>query len=331
MGLVFGIDEAGYGPNLGPLVITVTCWETPGPPAEADFWKSLSGVISQTAPRIAECQPDGTPRLPDRREKLHVGDSKAVYSPQRGLASLETSVLAILGCNQLNWRCLDDLWRGLGNLLPDDKCGEPWFRDERLRLPIPLVADPCRISVFAERLRAAFRESGIRLRSVRSDIVLTQRFNRLTDALGSKGALLSQATLKLLRSVWNPPEDGEVLILADKHGGRNNYHAQLVEVLDGLLPMCVNEGRDHSRYRVVDAELRFEARAERHFPVAVASMISKYVRELSMEAFNRYWRDLAPDVAPTKGYPGDAARFRDDVAQVRQELAIADASFWRAK
>jgi len=35
MGLVIGMDEAGYGPNLGPLVVTVTAWEVPGSPRDA--------------------------------------------------------------------------------------------------------------------------------------------------------------------------------------------------------------------------------------------------------------------------------------------------------
>jgi hypothetical protein len=95
--------------------------------------------------------------------------------------------------------------------------------------------------------------------------------------------------------------------------------------------MCVNEGRDHSRYRVVDAELRFEARAERYFPVAVASMVSKYVRELSMEAFNRFWREHLPEIEPTKGYLADASRFRDEIAAKQRELAIADVALWRER
>lgn len=327
MGLVFGIDEAGYGPNLGPLVITVTCWEVPGCGTEFDFWKRLKDVLTQTAPSATD-----EPRTPPRpREKLHVADSKAVYSPQKGLASLETSVLALLGCDQSGWRCVDDVWQALGGALPGDECGEPWFLAERLRLPIPLEADRERIACFAERVRTAFEREGVRLRSIRSDIVLTRRFNRMTDELGSKGAALSRTTLQLLRSVWNPPGDGRVLIVADKHGGRNNYHALLVDILDGLLPMCVKEGRDHSRYRVIDAELRFEARAERYFPVAVASMVSKYVRELSMEAFNRFWREHLPEVEPTKGYPGDSWRFRNDIAAKQQELAIADAALWRER
>jgi hypothetical protein len=30
MALLIGMDEAGYGPNLGPLVISATAWEVPG-------------------------------------------------------------------------------------------------------------------------------------------------------------------------------------------------------------------------------------------------------------------------------------------------------------
>ena len=48
MGLVFGMDEAGYGPNLGPLVITVTAWEVPGSPTKIDLWNALSAAVAKT-------------------------------------------------------------------------------------------------------------------------------------------------------------------------------------------------------------------------------------------------------------------------------------------
>ena len=48
------MDEAGYGPNLGPLVITATVWQVPGDPRKTDFWKSLEPVVSQSATKDAD-------------------------------------------------------------------------------------------------------------------------------------------------------------------------------------------------------------------------------------------------------------------------------------
>ena len=67
MGLLVGMDEAGYGPNLGPLVVTVTVWEVPGSPREFDLWRAMADVAQQT--------PSKGPL------KLQVADSKQGYSP----------------------------------------------------------------------------------------------------------------------------------------------------------------------------------------------------------------------------------------------------------
>src|SRR5688572_11296377 len=102
MAIIIGVDEAGYGPNLGPLVITATVWEVPGDPHDFDFWRALRSVISQRAPRPsrtnAAVDTSGAAVAVRRRAaRMHVADSKQVYSPARGLAPLETSVLSLLG------------------------------------------------------------------------------------------------------------------------------------------------------------------------------------------------------------------------------------------
>jgi hypothetical protein len=60
-------------------------------------------------------------------------------------------------------------------------------------------------------------------------------------------------------------------------------------------------------------------------------MVSKYLRELAMEAFNAFWAEQVPNLAPTAGYPQDAVRFRAEIAKKQLELGIEDAVLWRKK
>ena len=335
MGLVVGVDEAGYGPNLGPLVISATVWELPGDAAEFDLWQALRPVVSNRPERatkraLATSTAGRAVAVKRCAQRLHVADSKQVYSTGRGLGPLETSVLSLLGCHAA-FSTLRDLWRHVHGSIPAEDCSEAWFGGEGLALPVPLVvADERQIAGHVDRLQQQFDEAGIGLRCIASDIVLTERFNSMTNSLGSKGATLSRTTLELVRRVWNPNRDGPALIVADKHGGRSRYQGLLAEVFE-TLPLCVDERPECSRYRIGETEVRFEARAERHLPVAVASMVSKYVRELSMEAFNRFWRGHLPDLAPTKGYPTDARRFRQQIAEKQAQLGIPDTALWRER
>ena len=58
-------------------------------------------------------------------------------------------------------------------------------------------------------------------------------------------------------------------------------------------------------------------------------MTAKYLRELSMRAFNEFWRARVPNLRPTAGYPKDAHRFRKDIAAAQKELKIDDHALWR--
>ena len=329
MGLVIGMDEAGYGPNLGPLVATATVWEVPGHPRDTDFWSQFAEVCCQ-------CPEKGDTRL-------HVADSKQVYNPSRGLTSLERSVLAAFSLAGIRCGSFHELWNSLtrgeerparhpGNRRSSsrrDSEPEPWFDGDDLPLPHSArrddLADPVR------RWRDCCERSGLRLRAIRSDLVLTNRFNDLTRAADSKGLALSRISLQLLRSVWKPGEAEPAWIIADKHGGRNRYDDLLAEILDGEMIFRLREGTERSVYRVGRTEVRFQTRAEEHLPVALASMVSKYLRELAMVLFNRFWSRHVPDLKPTAGYPTDAWRFREAIAAAQQTLGIPDDVLWRER
>ena len=316
MGLLIGMDEAGYGPNLGPLVVTVTVWEVPGAPREFDLWAAMADIASQ---------------LPTREPlRLQIADSKQVYSPGKGLAALEKSVLSAL-------RLLGQVPQTLGELSADlnsqfsilNSQIPPWLigRD----LPLPTEFDTSLIGDIATKWLGCCRHAGVTLRAIRSEIVQPERFNSLVRECDNKALALSRLSLNLLRSVWNPDDAQPTLVICDKHGGRNRYDDLLAEVLDDRMVFAVGESRERSVYRVGSTELRFQMKAEANFPVALASLVCKYVRELSMQVFNQFWAEQVAGLKPTAGYPVDAARFRANIAEAQQRLGIIDDVLWRER
>jgi ribonuclease HII len=100
--------------------------------------------------------------------------------------------------------------------------------------------------------------------------------------------------------------------------------------------LAQEEGSDRSVYSILglrrDMRLVFEPRADgQYFCVALASMVSKYVRELLMFEFNRFWQQHVPGLKPTAGYPGDSARFFKEIRPALRRLHISGPMVWRRK
>lgn len=321
MPYLIGTDEAGYGPWLGPLVISSTLWWVDEPIDPAGLYKKLNKVVCPAEAR------DKTSR------RLAIGDSKALYATSTGLGALERGVLAALG---LVGRCPAD-WLDVWQMLAADSCEHlptmPWHVDYDLRLP--LAADPEDLARLVPRLTRGFEQAGVRLVAIKSRAVFPDEFNRSNEALGNKAETLSRMTIALLADTLALCEGESVIAVCDKHGGRAYYNPLLQQQFPDPLVEVHRETPQESAYRwgPDDAriEVRFHVGGERFMPTALASMTSKYLRELSMRAFNDFWCGRVRDLAPTAGYSRDARRFRDAIEPVRSQLGIAEGILWRQR
>lgn len=318
-GLCLGIDEAGYGPTLGPLTLGLAVFT--GPAAIAD--------PAQDGRPLWELLESGV-RRPGRgdAERVVVGDSKAIHKPAKGIGPLEEQALALLYAQRGE---LPGDWATLWSwLAPGEQPALPaWAAGDDLALP--RAADPEAIRRRGEALRTACAAAGIRLRYLRVRAVHEPEFNAGIAAAGNKAVALFTWVAPLLDAVWRVPLEapgGARLATCDKQGGRDRYLAMLGAAYpDAVTVRRGVEQRDCSEYTLRreerEAVIRFEAKGERHLPVAAASMLAKYARELSMELLNAFWAGAVPELRATAGYPQDAKRFLADIEAARAARGIA--------
>jgi ribonuclease HII len=130
MAILIGVDEAGYGPNYGPLCVAASAWRVDAkaeggrgrgedsegeragssPSRENSSSPNRAGAVQvlRAKPQAADLQQATAPdlykllkkcvaRSPDKAgRKIAIADSKALYSPQAGVRQLERGVLAAL-------------------------------------------------------------------------------------------------------------------------------------------------------------------------------------------------------------------------------------------
>lgn len=313
MGLVvIGIDEAGYGPLLGPLTVGfsafgVANWSE-GEPAP-DLWRLLQSGVCR--------------RATDKRGRVAIEDSKKLKLPNAStrrhpLTHLERGVLCALGVLGRSVESDASLLEHIGVRLGD----QPWYAG--VPIPMPQGSTRQQIAIAVNMLRGAIGSTGVELLDLRCEVIDEDRFNRIVDSEGTKAAATMSAIGALLRDAWKRWADGSrgsLRIVCDRQGGRIGYGPILSDAMPGVSVRTVEESSRGCRYELDSdsgrAIVLFVSEAEsRHLPVALASMTAKLVRELAMQRFNRYWNARMPELKPTAGYRQDAWRWLGDAAGV---------------
>jgi ribonuclease HII len=301
MVVLAGIDEAGFGPILGPLVVSSSVFSLPNHFLTADLWQILRKSVGETRKHLAG--------------RLLITDSKKAYSKQKGIKHLQRTVLTCLDCLGKKPTTLTEL---LTLLSPDciGRLGDyPWHRDIG---DYRLAVDSSDMAIATSVLKEDLASNGIELLGLKSCCLDVAYYNKMVGSVKNKASVLFTAVSQLIKNVFDNSESDYVQVIVDRQGGRVRYRRSLQRMFPDMELKILREGSATSSYELNSngrqMRLHFVVGADRRFlPAALASMVSKYVRELLVDNMNRYFTELIPELKPTAGYWKDGLRFIEDL------------------
>ncbi len=298
MAIVAGIDEAGFGPLLGPLIVSGVAFRVPDQRLGDSLWDTLRATCAPAPERVGR--------------RLVVADSKLVYRSRGRLAPLERTALVILaasGSRPTTWRALlDTVAPGAAGQL--DRY--PWYAASNADLPISEgVGD---IGTQSNAVRRDAQHHGVSFLGVHSEPLPEGEYNRLVRTTRNKSVVLLGLVLRVMDRIMQMVPGERLRLYVDRLGGRTHYRDALMTAAEGYELRVLEESSARSAYELIrptrTCEIEFVTGGDRrHFTVALASIYSKYLRELYMHAFNRYWSGQIDGLRPTAGYYQDAQRW----------------------
>ncbi len=305
MTILAGIDEAGYGPLLGPMVASACIFSVPQDLLKSDLWQVLSKAVSRQKQKLGG--------------RLLINDSKKVYSANAGLKHLHRTLVASIAAAVGRPAVPKTVGELLSILCPDSVPqlqDYPWYNGI-LPAALPLDEDVAVPSCVFAKTAA---ENQIQFLGFRSRFLEVAHYNRRIEQVKNKARVLFIEICSLIQTIFDTccDNDGAIQILIDRQGGRTAYAPELMRAFPDAQLTILTESEKLSSY-----QLQFGQRCIRlHFviggddkflPIALASMSAKYIRELLMLHWNQYFAQLYPNIKPTAGYWQDGQRFIQDI------------------
>jgi hypothetical protein len=286
-----------------------------------DLWKLLRSAVSHK-------------RSKDGR-KLHIADSKAVYSPSAGLSELERAVLSLAACSGAMPASLDHV---LSQTAPESLphlARHPWYTASAGE-SFPAECSPASVAIAANGLRLALKDASAEVVRYAASVVPEGQYNDLVTRTRNKASVLfTLAATHVDALVRLAGQDGAI-ILCDRQGGRSHYRHLLMDCFPDHTLTVVSETESRADYMLVRGKcvvrVSFAEKSEdQHLPTAAASMLCKYLRETMMGRFNRWWAQRVPGVEPTAGYYTDGHRFLGDIRAHLATVGVREAELVRIR
>jgi len=291
--IVVGIDENGLAPRLGMFCVTAAAFRCKKYTPQK-FWKEFksSGIVDS---------------------KLMMSSGKA----QKGKLAVLEFLRAYKNFIPKSWNeflsevsfsKLDDLRKN---------CGERnfcWVYDEEINFE----AEKPKISSEAEFL------------DVKVNFACPKIFNSAIKRTKNKLAFEVEILEDFFRFFTDKYREN-ILFLCGKVGGIKKYE-KFFRFLKSFKILEKKEGED-SVYVFENFEIRFIKSAEgKHFPVALASVFGKVVREIFIERMNKFFQQHLPNLPFASGYHDRSTdRFIKEASLFLEKEGISEDCFLRKK
>lgn len=302
--LVIGADENGLGPVLGPMIATAVAIEV----AEYD-----AASLRELGLEV---------QISDSKKTSAFGQMKFAESLALAMAEQLTGVVPNELDGLLSALSLESLAH-LTSLCPSSSKAQCW------REPVELPCYGGDVAV-GRRALARLQEGGVRLVGAKTRVVCVRRLNE-SHARGVNKLAVDLHSFEALIEELSTLADGETTSICGMVGGFRKYTDNFSRFgLRGVETIVEEKGRSAYNVRGIGS-VTFEVDADDgHLPVALASNLGKYVRELHVERQNAYYVGHDASLERVSGYRDPRTKkFIAASATLRRRLNVVDDCFAR--